>query len=811
MSMSDRYLAYLDQHVEIAPANSEEEVQAAQLIEQLLGSGGEIQVEQQDFECRNDTSFIAGIVAALFFVGVVIAGIGGIAPAVLGFIIAIICFVLLALRFTGHDLIASILPAARSQNVIGFHKGCGPHAGKGVRPIVVMAHYDTGHEEPLANPSVARFSGILSKLAPIGAAIAAVCCLLELFVALPEPFLRIVWVVGMVCALPALALGVNDIAARFMPLTGAANDNNSSVAAMLGVAEDVRSTDPATQAERMAALQVVAEEEAIANEELAELGISEPSEPQTRTVTETRVIPQQVKGVRHGKAVLEALGMLPEGCEIVYIEPEPMVVVEERTVEVEPEPETEAEPTLETPAVVIPDFLTAPRRTTASGARVVDQAEELGVSSVGEPTPRSARPANDPLEEHIQNTGRVLQRDVVMRRPAPVDEVTWADTDVPAQDVVVPGSIEPDVPLDARDEVTWADTNVNAALLVDDPAEQGTAPLDIADSDSTMAMPAQEPAPAPDWGQSSFTPQTPRPRVGGNRVSLFDLPDPAADADPLGPIRAPQTAPSQPAMSQTPQPRVRPVVIEADTFAEDEVTPAVPVQPTPEKPAKKSLRERLHLGKHKEQEESMSEWLGVDEDFDAKSGGESIGSWDNFHDDDSWKGGAAKAPEADVSDEELEDAVLDMDYVNLVAHDIWFVATGASELDHAGSKAFLDAHRKDLRGAFLINLSCVGAGDLTLLTEEGFGTKRHVDRRLLRSFDRIARDLHIQLAEQPRGWADTDATPAMRQSIRSATLMGCDFGTVPALAHTAENVPENVEPQKVVEVNRLVSELIRRS
>lgn len=789
MSMSDRYLAYLNQHVEIAPANSEEEVQAAHLLEQLLQSG-DLETSQQDFECPNDTSLVAGILMVVMFLGVVVAGIGGIACAVIGFILAVVCFALLALRYTGRDIIASLLPPARSQNVIAVHRGCGPHAGKGVRPIVVMAHYDTGHEDLLANPSVARFQGPIYTAAPIGAAVAAVCSLLELFVGMPEPFLRIVWVVGIVCSLPMLVVGVTNIASRFMPLSGAANDNNASLAAMLGVAEDVASSDPETQAARMGALQVAEEEQALADEELEELGIVETPTvvDSTGTVVTERVVPQQVEGVRHGKAVLEALGMLPETCEIEYIEPEPVVVAEEPAVVAEPEPEPEPEP-----SVVIPDFLTSPRRTTASGARIVSVSEEQEPSSVGVPTPRSARKKEHPLSDQFQSTGRVLQREAATRQDAKATDESLA---APAQHS-----------LDAEAEKMWQ--AVSVAARAEDVSEQDTAAMaTVGDSDSTVEMPMQAAGEdvAPGWGESTFTPQAMRPQARGNRVSLFDLPDPSSvDEDPLGPVSRPQ---------QVPQPRPRPAVIEAETFTEDEVVAPDPAvthhDPDAGRAGKKSLRERLHLGRHKQEEESMSEWLGVDKDFDAKSGGESIGSWDHF-DDDSWKGGAAKAPDADVSDEELEDAILDMDYVNLVAHDIWFVATGASELDHAGAKAFLDAHRKDLRGAFLVNLSCIGAGDLTLLTEEGFGTKRHVDRRLLRMFDRIARDLHIQLAEEPRGWADTDATPAMRQSIRSATLMGCDFGTVPALSHTAQNVPENVEPEKLVEVNRLVSELIRRS
>ena len=46
----------------------------------------------------------------------------------------------------------------------------------------------------------------------------------------------------------------------------------------------------------------------------------------------------------------------------------------------------------------------------------------------------------------------------------------------------------------------------------------------------------------------------------------------------------------------------------------------------------------------------------------------------------------------------------------LLGHDIWFVATGASDCDGAGMKAFLAAHRDKLRGVFFINLESIGAG-----------------------------------------------------------------------------------------------------
>ncbi len=65
--------------------------------------------------------------------------------------------------------------------------------------------------------------------------------------------------------------------------------------------------------------------------------------------------------------------------------------------------------------------------------------------------------------------------------------------------------------------------------------------------------------------------------------------------------------------------------------------------------------------------------------------------------------GRSAAAYGDATEEELREAVADMGDDELLGHDIWFVATGASENGNAGIRAFLDAHRSQLRGVFLIN------------------------------------------------------------------------------------------------------------
>ncbi|WP_251158740.1 M28 family peptidase [Caniella muris] len=839
MSMSEKYLDYLDSRIEIAPANSQEEVNAADILQELLSNEG-LEVTRQDVTAPNDTRFIGGILLVLAFLGMVVSGIGGIGLAVLGFVVAAVSGGLLVLRYLGIDPFSRILPPARSQNVVGFHKGTGPHAGRGVRPIVVMAHYDTGREELLANPAVSRYSGLVLRWAPLGLAVAALCCLLQLVVVIPEVALRVIWVVGMVCALPGLVCGINDIAAHFAPLTGAANDNNASLAAMLGVAEDVCGGTDEERAQR-AELLAQAEAEAVAHGALDSPVVVDEVPAEQRVVTRTVTEMEQVEGVRHGKDVVEALGILPETCQIEYVEPQPVTVEEVVEEPVDPEPEPVAEAQSTRPSIPIPDFLSRKAASQETGTievrqttgRIATEPVVSGPSSVSEPTPRSARRAEEPAPETVtvRETLSVPDFSHMLDNPAGKEDVA------PVEDVMQGEPQEPVAPTPSTDGAT-------VAMPVVEQATQPSPAPDVVDD--------------PSWGQTDFTP---RGSIGfARRAALFDLPDPTqATFDPLAAdspspdamedaaYEVPGQEPEPPAAEGVSQRVVvsqstvrssssdgrvtvsqsrRVVAVPADQ--PQEAPAAVPIEPvrvtSHDKARKTSLRDRISHGhgRKKEEQDSMSEWLGVDEDFDAKADGERIGSWDNFSEDDGnrhpWKGGATRSAElrddegADpTEDPELAEAVLDMDYVDLVAHDIYFVAVGASELDHAGAKAFVKEYRPRLRGAFLINLDSVGAGQLTLLTEEGAGNVRKVDRRLLKSIDRIARDLHVQLQCSPRPWADTDATCAMRASVRSATLMGCDPGEVPALAHTAENVPQNVSPDQVAQVNLIVSETIRRA
>lgn len=991
MAMSKEYLAYLNQHLEIAPANSQEEVEAAAAIESVLRSQAGLTVEKHDVFAPAEINFVYGVLFLIFFIGVMFAGIGGLFWAFFGIILTALGFAFPACRFIGKDVLARTLPVARSQNIVGHHKGYGPHSGRGVRPIVVIAHYDTGKEELLYKPAISRFAGTIFSIAPVGAAIAAVCTVFQIFGALPEPFLRVVWIVAMVCALPALAWGINNVAAKFMPLSGAANDNNAGVAALLGVVEDVCVSDPAKRAERRASLLEVAAKEAeearalgleaytdvsntvLPKEEVAEnenpavkmpaqkvyqdglnpvtgeltdqatgepanqaggelrnqvgeapadqatgepanqvagkqtdaaaavtaeiaFNTEKPNEekvtadqatvesvsatieeaavkavsteaaagtgasalaadftqdlkegegepdaptgsPAASTFAKSESVPTTASEeveftvVRHGVDVIQKIGMLPRYCEVEYVEEMADAETAGKPVEDTALGETNGvagqdgevqnsgddisvfsgassaerrarrreAATPQTPLDTIKTFLAslpgpAELITRFSGKRVgEEEGERRRVRRVAKRVASGVEPKAKAEPKAEQDL--VYEADAELHREEKAAEKRGADGEKLA---------DAETQYEEEKQGSVNDKEISRALQK---AEEGVKKGEVREA------PTQEDAeevPDPTWGTSSFEPITDNKNVA-RRAALFDLPDPSvATVDPLSDDFQIQ-----------PTGEIDPSDFPAEEF---DTTGAIgnntqvaagknanssglnePQEAEPQEAADSS-QEAISQEKIESLEVLHEESVSFPEDNKRKSRG-------------FWKGGAtlSESERANLTDEELaekqtelEESILDMDYVNLVAHDIWFVATGASNLDHAGAREFFENHKKELRGACVINIDAVGAGELTMLSEEGFGIKKKADRRMLRFLRGISRDIHVPLLQEKRAWADTEATLAMRENFRSVTLMGTDAGQVPALAHSDQNVPENVDPHQVAKANELVSELIRR-
>lgn len=346
-----------------------------------------------------------------------------------------------------------------------------------------------------------------------------------------------------------------------------------------------------------------------------------------------------------------------------------------------------------------------------------------------------------------------------------------------------------------------------------------------------------QPVEDPSWGITSYQP--PRPAMNiARRAALLDLPDPSEDfVDPLAsyaysyePYAEYNPYDGQPVDGQTllEEDIELDEAYEVDEYVEDEYIEEeyAEVEDTEEEYVEEEyVEDDLDDldGFEDPDVDTYQEEQGSNEDDEVEESAqeaphtEEHGSFWGSGASSNWKGGAAKrmdmredAPLV-IDADELQDAILELGDEYLVAHDIWFVATGASESNHAGIQAFVDAHRKDIRGAFLVNLDSIGAGSLALVVSEGLHVTRRADRRLVRLLTSIAQDLHIQLETALMNWTDKESTITARSRLRSVTITGIDDNVLPAYSHTMDDVPEQVDPRQVSNVVRMVTELVRRS
>lgn len=831
MAMTHDYLDQLDQNVGIAPANSQEEYQAAQTIADIMRRHG-VEPSIEEFDAKAFGGVMDQILFAMLFVGMLLVGIGAVPLTVIGFVLVALPVAAFVARHLGNDFVEKLGPSARSQNVVAFHKGEGPLVQKGVRPIVIVAHYDTPHENPVYSTPLAPYLPMAWRFSKRCVLAVAVATLFQIMAFLPEAFRRILWVLGLIAALPLLLLAVTGIVELFTPSTEGANDNKTGVAAMLGILQNVRPSDersaypanedPADWVPAEPAFDAVssyddasavdgAAGETPADFAAAAQGASDagatvaaapfvPAEPQWR--------PVPVEGVRHGADVLRGLGMLPEDCQIEY---------RENVMEQVP-PEEVAAAAAEQAAAVAE---AAGAGQTASFSPVEggqDAADAAGVTAAAAPVAAEASQA--PAETALEATAEV-----------PV---------VTGEDLTATGRFN-------------LVTDSPAAVQAGDGDAAGLTAMGDADATQPTA-PAQRQRPAapedPEWGHTSFRPQAPNP---ARRASLFDLPNPGEESvDPFATDPRGQVVTQAPAQPPTVR---RPSAVPAPAPAPQQ--PAAPAQPfgTISAGSFDAAESEPAQGKHRfggfklpkinlpfghkgaaEADDQREDWLGITDD-------------ENWSDEDGgWKGGAttraglrlvedeaegaasgdasaandaaADAPAGEKpmdsdatapTDDDLRDAVLAMNDDALLCHDIWFVGLGASGLGHAGMKAFLAQHRKQIRGAFVINIDAVGAGELTMFTREGIINSRRADRRMVRSLARTAADLHIGLAQAEHEWGSTDATPSMRAHVRSITITGVDPSGMKALSGTPADVIERVNPAQAAQVATLVTEMIRRS
>ncbi len=782
------------------------------------------------------------------------------------------------------------------------------------RPIVVIAHYDTPRADIMAAPVLRMFAPYLERAIRVSLLVIIVTTLLQL-IPFPHALKGFLWAVAIVAAavviFGAVRLLLNSM---FLRYTNGANDNMSGVAALLGLLDRVR---PAMGSDLVSLAQAAdeghardAREDASRDAEHASVRTVRRGAPAADHVErpasasddarrapaaqDAPVAPASPSRrerraanapVRRGADVLRSLGMVPPTCEIIY-EGAPVAAAPDASAPHAPVP---AALTGERRAAQAPSQAAqAPARTDDDATTVASRAaspttpaqapapSDPGATTVVTPVTTSSAPADAVPSGEATSVLTPAQLSQAMRQQrvagerAPEETQVVALPEVPAQaDAAQPApAAQAPAQAPAPAQAAPARKPLNVLISSDEPdsellqspaalprdvaEQQGVAMSDEARRDSILNNPK--------WGTTSFTPVTQTRRV------IEDLPDPAVAAvDPFSVSSIETIGDFDPddfsAMNfeTGTHTTLTPAMLEDykrdnldgfDDFAQagDKKSRRGKRNKRPERISQRAAEMQQQM-----QEQSFTDWLGVDSNYNARTNGSKIGTWDNFSDDASaagaapagrqdpsngtpdpsqwsdgtgaagdsgdrrWKGGAVPARRGRDADgegrpqaSELRDAAMSLGDAELVSHEIWFVLTGASEEQQAGMKAFLAEYDTKLHNACFVNLECVGAGRQSIILEEGDHDRRKADRRMVNLIGNASQDLGRPLAMARMGWRDTDATPALRRGRHAVTLCGMRDG-VPAYARTAADVAQNVSASKVNDIVDIVAEFIRRA
>ena len=140
--------------------------------------------------------------------------------------------------------------------------------------------------------------------------------------------------------------------------------------------------------------------------------------------------------------------------------------------------------------------------------------------------------------------------------------------------------------------------------------------------------------------------------------------------------------------------------------------------------------------------------------------------------------------------------------------EVWMVALGSEIDENAGIKAFLMEHAQELRGAIIIDIEALGAGELSLINSEGVIRKSQTSSRMKRYVRSAANKLGVVIQSVDVPWGMSSAAYASKCGYKTLRLAGMD-GKKPALYMSKNDVVENVDENKLKENVKYLLQLIQ--
>jgi hypothetical protein len=225
---------------------------------------------------------------------------------------------------------------------------------------------------------------------------------------------------------------------------------------------------------------------------------------------------------------------------------------------------------------------------------------------------------------------------------------------------------------------------------------------------------------------------------------------------------------------------------------------------------------------------ALTDWLGVDDEFDVRREGQRIGAYariededviDHPHEREAFERLAGELPEEEVPVREAPDlAFTGREHVErqarvtapgLADKEVWFVATGGEEAGTMGIIEFVKRYGTRLRDAYFINIDNVGSGRLTYVSDEGLVRTYEADRRLMGAAQSAGDSKGLDVQSLPYHLLTTDATALLARGHRAMSVMAFDErGHLPNW-HWMTDTLERVSIENVDSAADFVYELVK--
>lgn len=140
--------------------------------------------------------------------------------------------------------------------------------------------------------------------------------------------------------------------------------------------------------------------------------------------------------------------------------------------------------------------------------------------------------------------------------------------------------------------------------------------------------------------------------------------------------------------------------------------------------------------------------------------------------------------------------------------EVWFVALGSELAQNSGMKAFLEAHQSELRGAFIVDIDAIGAGDLTMIEREGFLKPSKASSRMKRYIRKASQATGIKVAPGALLSEESAASYAAKHGCQVTHLVGMEGGK-PALYGQQDDIVENIDEKKLASNVDFLMELLK--